>query len=546
MDADRPQVGEEPEAPAHGEERLLRADGRPRVVPRRAADGAEEDGVAGRAGGQVLVADGDAVRVDAGPAHHELAPGDLEAEPCRRRREDAPRGGDDVGADAVAGDRDEPEGRPAGRMVGARKAILRGHGSRSRRTAQGDDRPVQLGGPELVGGQHVRLQRGLDDVRREPVAGDDVGLGTLVGRAPAAQEDAALGVLALGDGLDLVLDERRLPAEDGPDRVVDRAVEGVDRAVPGVFAGSLLAVERDPDAPRGAAAVRRGDAPALDDDGGRDVAAALLDEGQEVRVGDLLLHVGQRDRLAVDEVQGVARDVVAEVAQLLLEALAAGQLADRQLAAGEPDRLRGHDLVGERVLDHAVLVDPALVGEGVGAHDGLVGLDREAGEVAHQAAGGRDLLGLHAAGQLGELGRARPEGHHDLLERGVAGALAEAVDRHLHLARAGLDGGERVGRGEAEVVVAVDGDRGVAPDEVDDRDPRAARTPPGWRSRRCPGCSRCWRRPRRPPRTPGGGTRGRCGTRPRRRTRSPRRGRAARGRSGPSGPPRRGRPRGTS
>ena len=73
-----------------------------------------------------------------------------------------------------------------------------------------------------------------------------------------------------------------------------------------------------------------------------------------------------------------------------------------------------------------------------------------------------------AAGQLGELGRARPEGHDDLLERRVAGALAEAVDGHLDLARAGLDRGQRVGRGEAEVVVAVDGDRGLAADEVHD------------------------------------------------------------------------------
>ena len=62
----------------------------------------------------------------------------------------------------------------------------------------------------------------------------------------------------------------------------------------------------------------------------------------------------------------------------------------------------------------------------------------------------------------------RPQRHHDLLERRVAGALAEAVDRHLDLAGAGLDRGERVGRREPEVVVAVDADRGRVADEVDD------------------------------------------------------------------------------
>ena len=45
--------------------------------------------------------------------------------------------------------------------------------------------------------------------------------------------------------------------------------------------------------------------------------------------------------------------------------------------------------------------------------------------------------------------------HHDLLERGVAGALADAVDRALDLAGAALDRRQRVGDGQAEVVVAV-------------------------------------------------------------------------------------------
>ena len=46
--------------------------------------------------------------------------------------------------------------------------------------------------------------------------------------------------------------------------------------------------------------------------------------------------------------------------------------------------------------------------------------------------------------------------HHHLLERGVAGALAEAVDRALDLPRAAdLHRGERVGHRHAEVVVAV-------------------------------------------------------------------------------------------
>ncbi len=42
-----------------------------------------------------------------------------------------------------------------------------------------------------------------------------------------------------------------------------------------------------------------------------------------------------------------------------------------------PTDLRGHDLVGLGVLQHPVLVDAALVREGVPADDRLVVLDRE-------------------------------------------------------------------------------------------------------------------------------------------------------------------------
>ena len=45
--------------------------------------------------------------------------------------------------------------------------------------------------------------------------------------------------------------------------------------------------------------------------------------------------------------------------------------------------------------------------------------------------------------------------HHDLLERRVAGALADAVDRALDLPHAGRNRGERVGDRQAEVVMAM-------------------------------------------------------------------------------------------
>ena len=58
-------------------------------------------------------------------------------------------------------------------------------------------------------------------------------------------------------------------------------------------------------------------------------------------------------------------------------------------------------------------------------------------------------------GVVGQHVAARLDRHHDLFQRGVAGALAEAVDRALDLARAADHAGERVGDRQAEVVVAV-------------------------------------------------------------------------------------------
>ena len=66
------------------------------------------------------------------------------------------------------------------------------------------------------------------------------------------------------------------------------------------------------------------------------------------------------------------------------------------------------------------------------------------------------------AGVEPDVGRARVQQHHDLLERRVARALADAVDRALDLARAGQHAGERVGDRQPEVVVAVDREHDVA------------------------------------------------------------------------------------
>ena len=180
------------------------------------------------------------------------------------------------------------------------------------------------------------------------------------------------------------------------------------------------------------------------------------DQRDDVLVEDLVLAVGQVLEALEGRVDlGLALQLDAQLLQALLEGVAARQLAQHDLVGGPAHVLGTHDLVGVARLQHAVLVDAAGVRKGVGANDGLVGLHDEAGGLRHELGGRHDLRGVDAHVQA-EIVAPRAHGHDDLLQRAVAGALAQAVDGALHLARAtDLHAGQRVGHRHAQVVVAV-------------------------------------------------------------------------------------------
>ena len=102
----RAQVGVQAHPLAQPEQALL---GARRVgvggVPLRAADRAEQDGVGGAAGLEHLVGEGGAVRVDRAAADQALVELEL-----AERLEQLRRGGDDLGADPVAGQDDYARG----------------------------------------------------------------------------------------------------------------------------------------------------------------------------------------------------------------------------------------------------------------------------------------------------------------------------------------------------------------------------------------------------------------------------------------------------
>src|SRR5439155_23878191 len=159
----------------------------------------------------------------------------------------------------------------------------------------------------------------------------------------------------------------------------DGAAGGVEHA--GAEGGRLddLAAVADPYRGRGGEVGPAGD---LDRHERVDVLGAgelVGHDGDEVGVGELDLAVHQVPEARPRPVEVLPGQLVAEVGQGLGEGVAAGVLAEDDAVRLPADRGGVHDLVGRPLHQDAVLVDPRLVGEGVGADDGLVRLDRVAG-----------------------------------------------------------------------------------------------------------------------------------------------------------------------
>ena len=294
---------------------------------------------------------------------------------------------------------------------------------------------------------HVRLGGGDDDVGVGAVPG---GAGAVVAEAHAHLAD---GVDAGGHRLHRELLELALHLAE----LVDGAVGGVDRAVADRRRLVRQAVGEQH-------AHRRG-GPQLGAAADLQVlevvllvagAALVGDDRLEVAVGDVALAVGELLEAHEGALQLLLVERVAELLEAVAQRVAAGELAEHQRAAGA--HLGGlHDLEGAAVLEHAVLVDAGVVREGVGADHRLVGLHHHAGELGDQPRGAVQLGVVELRGHAEHLG-VQPRRHGHLLERGVAGALADAVDARLDLARAGADRRQRVGDGQPEVVVAVHGE----------------------------------------------------------------------------------------
>ena len=148
----------------------------------------------------------------------------------------------------------------------------------------------------------------------------------------------------------------------------------------------------------------------------------------------------------------------AKVLQTHHHGMATAVLCQRQFRA-TPTHLDGiHDLVGLAHLEDAVLVDSGTMSKGIFSDDGLAAGYLQATQATDEPGGFKDLAGLDPRGKSGiDIGTGLDR-HDDLLERRVAGTLADTIECPFDLSGTGLHGRERIRHGHAEIVMAMDTD----------------------------------------------------------------------------------------
>ena len=290
---------------------------------------------------------------------------------------------------------------------------------------------------------------------------DDIGMGAAADGAEAVLGNAhchlAHGVGAAGDGVDRVLLQFGL-ASDHVGNHIEHGVNGAD-AEAGVALFNAVHVHEHSGRRRHAAGIRAGNG---------DVAQAVtvghavqlvLHQGHEVFVVEFLLAVREILHGLEDGLELLVVKFVAHGFELGAYGVAAGMLADDEVGGITAHGLRGHDFVRLAVLQHAVLVDAGLMGEGVGSDDSLVVRNGLADSHGEQAAGRIELRADDIAFEaVVVLAHGQVHGH--FLERRVAGAFAYAAQGDFGLTGAHAQGGKGVGHAQSEIVMTVNGEDG--------------------------------------------------------------------------------------
>ena len=155
----------------------------------------------------------------------------------------------------------------------------------------------------------------------------------------------------------------------------------------------------------------------------------------------------------------LGRELDAQLLQLALDSMGAGQLADHDVPLC-PDNLGFERFVSQSVAHDPVHVHSGGVRECIGSHQGLVDSHVDSRDSLDQVRGLGDLVHVDALDTV--IGQ-QVDGN--LLHGNVSRPLADSVDGGVHDGRSRLDGRQGVGGGQTQIVVAVhrDGDLDVLP-----------------------------------------------------------------------------------
>ena len=129
-------------------------------------------------------------------------------------------------------------------------------------------------------------------------------------------------------------------------------------------------------------------------------------------------------------------------------------LAQDHLALIDPNLLRAHNLIGAPFCQYPMLMDTALMGEGVASHHRFIWRDLHASNRGQQFTGPVDLPGLDPCFTT-EVVPPGMQGHDHFLQRGVPRPLPNAVDGAFHLGGPCLDAGQGVGHRHAQIIVVM-------------------------------------------------------------------------------------------
>ncbi len=190
------------------------------------------------------------------------------------------------------------------------------------------------------------------------------------------------------------------------------------------------------------------------------VGAAPFDighQGQQIIVKDLVLSIRQNLETLKRLIDfRLALQNHTQFAQASAKGISAGMLAQNEPIGIPADILGAHDFIGFAAFEDAVLMDTGFVCKGVGTHYRLVGLHRETRDCRDQPGTGHDLSRVDCKLQVIKVAP-RPQRHHDFLQRCIASALAQAIQRALHLSRALGNRRKGIGNRQPQVVMAVNG-----------------------------------------------------------------------------------------